>query len=57
VAEIEFNERYRLEGATFPAWLCDNPQCGYQEFVRGHDIRRAKLRRVVARLTGKNKTR
>jgi len=57
VSEIEFNERYRLEGATFPAWLCDNPQCGYQEFVRGHDIRRAKLRRVVARLTGRDKTR
>lgn len=34
LGEIEFNERYRVDGQTIPAWLCDNAQCGYRELVR-----------------------
>jgi hypothetical protein len=25
--EIEFSERFRQDGGTVPAWLCDNPAC------------------------------
>jgi hypothetical protein len=25
--ELEFSERFRQNGGTVPAWLCDNPAC------------------------------
>lgn len=45
VGEIEFNERYRVDGQTIPAWLCDNAQCGYRELVRVPTTAAAKSRR------------
>jgi hypothetical protein len=54
LGEIEFNERYRVDGQTIPAWLCDNAQCGYRELVRvpmtpaGESRRRARAIRADA---------
>ena len=45
--EAEFNERYRVDGQTIPAWLCDNPQCGYRELVRTRNPAAAESRRVA----------
>jgi hypothetical protein len=42
---IEFNDRYRFDGSPRPAWLCDNPRCGFQDVVRSPMLsRRAMLR-------------
>ena len=56
---MEFNQRYRLDGQTVPAWLCDNALCGYQELVRAPITRTVELRKLVeARPTlGKHKAR
>jgi hypothetical protein len=40
VAEIEFNERYRVDGETIPAWFCESPRCGYVEFVRARNLKK-----------------
>jgi hypothetical protein len=37
---IEFNERYRVQLATgktaaIPAWVCDRPECRYEQAARG----------------------
>ena len=44
---MEFNERYRLDGQTVPAWLCDNALCGYQELVRAQITRTVELGKLV----------
>lgn len=41
---IEFNERYRLGEGPTPAWLCDNPACGFVHIVRS---RRSALEQVL----------
>jgi hypothetical protein len=30
---IEFNERFRFDGAMSPAWVCDNPRCPVSRFA------------------------
>jgi hypothetical protein len=40
---VEFNERYRLPGSngrliSTAAWVCDAPQCGYHQAVRGKEV-------------------
>lgn len=49
-AEIEFNERYRVNGETIPAWLCESPRCGHVEFVRAPNSRSGKARRASSQL-------
>ena len=41
-AEIEFNERYRVDGKTVPALFCESPRCGYVEFVRAGNSGKAR---------------
>jgi hypothetical protein len=48
--EIEFNERYRVDGETIPAWFCESPRCGYVEFVRARKSRTSKIRQAPAEL-------
>jgi hypothetical protein len=31
--QLEFNERYRLDGQPTAAWLCDNAACGFHEIL------------------------
>ena len=45
VGELEFNERYRVDGQAIPAWLCDNAQCGYRDLVRAPTTLAAESRR------------
>ena len=33
---VEFSERYRRGGGFAPAWVCDNPGCGFEYRVRGN---------------------
>jgi hypothetical protein len=34
---FEFNERFRFEGMTGPAWLCEAPRCGYRLDARADE--------------------
>jgi hypothetical protein len=54
VAEIEFNERYRVDGETIPAWFCESPRCGYVEFVRARNLK--KLINRASRLSRTKKS-
>ena len=47
-SEIEFNERYRVDGETIPAWFCESPRCGYVEFVRARKRHTSKTRQASA---------
>lgn len=48
---LEFNERYRLAspGGTFsstPAWVCDQPTCGFYRRARAEEDLRARARKL-----------
>jgi hypothetical protein len=58
IGTVEFNERYRLPASNgrlirTAAWVCDTPQCGYHQAVRGNEdllVEAPKLRMASKKL-------